>query len=165
MSDEDQRAVLRGDDEEDRISEYDVSEHEKTLLVLDDDPGVLRLVSRILTRRGHTILSASSAEGALAIGDSSCRIDLLLADMVMPSMLGSEVAARLKRTRPGMRVILMSGKVDCSPMTVQAGEDWVFLEKPFKAAALIDCVHAELEQPNVSEAVIQTMIDAQAKAR
>ena len=134
------------------MSEYDVSEHEKTILVLDDDPGVLRLVSRILTRR-HTILSASSAEDALAIGDSSCRIDLLLADMVMPSMLGSEVAARLKTTRPGMRVILMSGKVDGSPMTVQAGNEWVFLEKPFKPAALIDCVHSELEKMVVQSTV------------
>ena len=135
------------------MSEYDVSEDEKTILVLDDDPGVLRLISRILTRRGHTILSASSAEDALAIGDNSCRIDLLLADMVMPGMLGSEVAARLKTTRPGMRVILMSGKVDGSPMTVQAGNEWVFLEKPFKPAALIDCVHSELEKMVVQSTV------------
>ena len=52
-----------------------------------------------------------------------------------------------------MRVILMSGKVDGLPMTVQAGNEWVFLEKPFNPAALIDCVHSELEKMVVQNTV------------
>jgi CheY-like chemotaxis protein len=133
-----------------------VSESGKTILVVDDEPEVLRLVERILVRGGHKVLTAASSIEALAIATHPRRIDLLLSDVFLPcdhhcdgkGMLGPELAATLKQARPDMRVILISGETG---KALAAGE-WKFLEKPFRNADLLDLVHQELSRPSVQGA-------------
>ena len=80
------------------------------ILVVDDEPAVNRLVTRYLTHLGYKVLDARSAEAALAIvRRQEPRIDLVLSDVVMPGVGGTELAATLLATAPGPSVILMTG--------------------------------------------------------
>lgn len=128
-----------------------------TILVVDDNKPILQLVRTILTEgdcqlgtecgahrlRDDEVLTADSAEEGLRIGEDLSRpIHLLLADVVMPGMLGNQLAARLRELRPQMRVILMSGTPD--GLDVLHDGQWASLEKPFLAAALLERVRVEL---------------------
>jgi CheY-like chemotaxis protein len=142
------RAFLRGDAPEGSLSQA-------TILVVEDDQFVLKLVKQILTngecaaencshKPDYEVLTARSAAEGLRIGLEFPRpIHLLLADVVMEGMLGTEVAERIKEQRPAMRVILMSGYLEGELKVLQGG--WKFLRKPFVAEALLDRVRAALE--------------------
>jgi CheY-like chemotaxis protein len=81
-----------------------------TVLLVEDSDAVRDLVAFMLESGGLTVLQASGGEEALALarrGDAP--IDLLLTDIVMPSMSGVELADRLERERPGMRILFMTG--------------------------------------------------------
>ncbi len=78
--------------------------------VVEDEQSLRDMVCRILARNGYQTCAATTASDALRLaGDLAQPIDLLLTDLVMPEMLGNEVAARLCATRPGTRVLYMSG--------------------------------------------------------
>ena len=80
------------------------------ILVVDDEPAVNRLVTRYLTHLGYKVLDAPSAETALAIvRRQEPRVDLVLSDVVMPGVSGTELAATLLSRAPGPSVILMTG--------------------------------------------------------
>jgi PAS domain S-box-containing protein len=85
----------------------------ETILLVEDEPAVRALVRDILTGYGYTVLEAASGAEALAFfeGDGS-RIDLLLTDVVMPSMSGKTLAGRLTAARPDLDVLFMSGYTD-----------------------------------------------------
>ena len=82
----------------------------EVVLVVEDEPDVRRMAERILTKGGYSVISTSGGEEALEI----CRradqpIDLLLTDVIMPGMLGTELVEQIKRLRPELGVIFMSG--------------------------------------------------------
>jgi hypothetical protein len=114
---------------------------------VDDNQQVLDLVVRILRNGGeHEVLRAASPAEALQIGaEYHGIIHLLIADVVMPDMLGPEVAQRLRETRPMMRVILMSGDPAGNGARVLDAEgSWQFLGKPLSASVLKARVAAAL---------------------
>jgi DNA-binding response OmpR family regulator len=114
------------------------------ILIVEDDPPIMRLVKSILAESHYEVLCATSAEEGLRIAvERKGSIDLLLADVILPGMLGTELAAKLKKTRPAMRVILMSGKSRGSLAVLQGG--WQFLAKPFMRSELLERIRAELE--------------------
>jgi len=81
-----------------------------TVLLVEDSDLVRDVVSKFLEGGGFTVLQASGGEEALALarrGDAP--IDLLLTDIVMPSMSGLELADRVERERPGVRILFMTG--------------------------------------------------------
>ena len=81
-----------------------------TVLLVEDSDVVRDLVANMLEGGGLTVLQASGGEEAMALarrGDAP--IDLLLTDIVMPGMSGVELADRLERERPGMRILFMTG--------------------------------------------------------
>ena len=81
-----------------------------TVLLVEDSDLVRDVVANMLESDGLTVLQASGGEEALALarrGDAP--IDLLLTDIVMPEMSGVELADRLERERPGMRILFMTG--------------------------------------------------------
>jgi two-component system, cell cycle sensor histidine kinase and response regulator CckA len=81
-----------------------------TVLVVDDEAGVVTLVSRILASEGYELLTAMSGGRALEIVTTSGRsIDLLLSDLHMPDMTGRELATRLREVQPGMNVLYFTG--------------------------------------------------------
>ena len=118
-----------------------------TVLLVDDDESVRRLISRYLSLSGFSVLAAESGSKAMTIWqEHKNSIDLLLADMVMPGINGLELAAQLRAEQPGLRTLFTSG-YDAGI----AGEDGVlhegmhFLQKPYRPEQLVAAVHAALE--------------------
>jgi len=110
------------------------SSEKKTILVVDDDPKILSLVSALLTGGDYSILIATS--GSMGLRQSrefKGRIDLLLSDFQMPGMSGIDLATEMTTERPELKVLLMSGFPE--GMLV-LNEGWHFLAKPFVASQL-----------------------------
>ena len=111
----------------------------ETILVVEDDPDILTLVQTILEGAGFEVLAASSVENATRVEAQFARtIHLLLSDVMMPDMCGPDLADTLKRRRPEMRVMLMSGYADGAMLVLNHG--WHFIQKPFLPSALLDTV-------------------------
>lgn len=114
----------------------------RTVLVVEDQPPVRRVVAQILRLQGHTVLEAGDAAEALAVAAAHPRtIDLLLTDIVMPGMRGPELARRLRDDHRGLAVLYMSGYFSGEAAT-EAGEtpQPPMLRKPFTAEALAQAV-------------------------
>jgi PAS domain S-box-containing protein len=110
----------------------------ETILLVEDEPGIRRLMQRVLEDRGYRVLAADSALHAMALAESSSGdIDLLLSDVIMPDTSGPELAQRIVRFRPAIRVLYVSG----FPNRLGLGRGAVssraaFLAKPFAPHAL-----------------------------
>jgi two-component system cell cycle sensor histidine kinase/response regulator CckA len=103
-----------------------------TLLVVDDDEGVLRLVCELLERDGHDVIRARGGSEALALARTHGQeIRVLLTDIGMPGIGGCELAEAVVRLYPHIRVIYMTG---FSEKQFERGT--VVLRKPFRPAAL-----------------------------
>ncbi len=117
-----------------------------TILVVEDEAAILQLTNLILQKAGYTVLLAKSpAEAELIAGGHPEPIDLLMTDVVMPGMRGPELAERVLRKRPDLRVLYMSGYTDDAIAHhgfVDAG--MAFLQKPFTPLGLIKKVHEAL---------------------
>ena len=111
------------------------------VVLLVEDQHDLRLVIRsFLEDMGHHVIAAADAEAVLASMADTERVDLLLTDVVLPSMSGPDLAIYLREEVPDLPVVFMSGFMD-HPLVNQvreAGEP--FLTKPFTRAALGDAV-------------------------
>jgi PAS domain S-box-containing protein len=117
-----------------------------TVLVVEDERAVRAVVCRALERAGYTVLEAPGPDDALALALSAGRIDVLVTDVVMPGMSGTALAARLVASRPGMRVVFISGYTEDA--TIRSGalpRGQTFLPKPFDGAAITASVRAALE--------------------
>jgi len=81
-----------------------------TILLVEDSDVVRDVVARMLENGGFTVLQASGGEAALALARRrDAPIDLLLTDIVMPEVSGVDLADRMERERPGMRILFMTG--------------------------------------------------------
>jgi len=119
----------------------------ETLLVAEDEAALRDVAGRILSRAGYRVLVADSGPQALELAARhEGTIHLLLSDVVMPGMLGKELAERLTAARPETPVLFMSGyaqPVLASQGTLEPGV--VLLEKPFTAADLLGAVRRRLD--------------------
>ena len=80
-----------------------------SILVVDDDPAVLRLVERVLRRAGADVTIVGSGRAALrAIADGASKPSLLLTAIDMPAMSGIELSARVTALRPGVEIVMMT---------------------------------------------------------
>ncbi len=120
----------------------------ETVLVVEDNEMVRSLAGRVLRRQGYTLLEAGSGEEALRLAaQHSGPIHLLLTDVVMPQMSGRDLANRLCRERPGLRVLYMSGYTDnviAHHGVLEPGTP--LIQKPFTPQALAQKVRAVLDQ-------------------
>jgi CheY-like chemotaxis protein len=80
----------------------------RIILCIDDDEAILRYEKALLERSGYAVLTAASAEQGLRLA-TMCNCDAVLVDYEMPGMNGDEVALAIKRLRPDLMVILLSG--------------------------------------------------------
>lgn len=111
----------------------DLKKPEKTILVVDDDPETLEVVSAVL-RGKYKVLTANGGDQALQRSrDCKEAIDLLLTDFSMAGMTGIELATKITLARPTIKVLLMSGFT--GGMLV-LNEGWHFLPKPFISSQL-----------------------------
>ena len=119
----------------------------ETVLLVEDEPGVRRLVNETLRLHGYTVLEARHGIEALLTGAKHAGpIHLLLTDVVMPQMSGPEVAEKLATVRPDVKVLYMSGYPD-HPAFSKGGIDTEhsFLQKPFTPSTLAQKVREVLD--------------------
>jgi signal transduction histidine kinase/CheY-like chemotaxis protein len=119
----------------------------ETILLVEDEPSLKDLATRILTRNGYHVRAASTAAQAPGIAaETGQPIDLLLTDVVMPEMLGNEVARRVRAVRPALPVLYMSGYAQPILDTHGALADQIdLLEKPFSEATLLTRVRRAID--------------------
>lgn len=114
----------------------------KTVLVVDDEPSVLRVASKVLRRDGYEILEALGGEEALRVADEyTGTIDLLLTDVVMPGLGGRELGERFRELHPGTALLFMSGYTEDEVLLQGIRVAEVnYISKPFTVAGLRDKV-------------------------
>jgi len=121
---------------------------DERILLVEDDDGVRALVQELLEQQGYELLVAKNARDALGIVERDREpIDLLVTDVVMPSMSGPELAQRLMPRYPEMRILFISGYTDS--FISQHGLErtsQVVLQKPFDAHILAEKVREVLDQ-------------------
>ncbi len=111
---------------------------EQTILLVEDEPTVLRSARRVLKRLGFEVLEASDARSALSLLSSTEKhIDLLLTDVVLPRMNGRELAERVRVDRPDLKILFMSGYTgDVLAERSSLPASMPFLQKPFTPTTL-----------------------------
>jgi PAS domain S-box-containing protein len=119
----------------------------ETVLVCDDDDNVRRLLVDVLGLRAYRILQARNGQEALdVVARHDGTIHLLVTDLVMPGLAGTALAAELRRRRPALRVLYVSGYAeDAWLLSGPLGPDTQFLAKPFLPGDLTQAVKAMLE--------------------
>ena len=110
----------------------------ETILLVEDDPQVRSLTRTMLARLGYRVLEAESADEALSITSKyEGPLDLVLTDLVMPRMSGTDLARQMQTARPAIRVLYMSGYTDFGVINQAVlTADTPFIQKPFTAAML-----------------------------
>lgn len=94
----------------------------KVILLVDDNEFILSTRRFLLTNKGYRVISTQNPVEALEVLEAAmpCSIDLLLTDLVMPQMDGSELARRSKQIRPEIPVLIISGTVICYERALNA---------------------------------------------
>jgi hypothetical protein len=122
----------------------------ETILVVDDDESVLASVVEILKRAKFQVLSADSAVNAIKLAkETKGRIDLLLSDVDMVPLSGPDLGEKLKKARPDLHVMLMSGGAKGNLLVLNYG--WAFIQKPLVPAKLVQMVTDVLHSRNRSQ--------------
>ena len=117
----------------------------ETLLLVEDDAAVRRVTALILEDAGYHVLAASSPAHARALWSAqAAKIALLITDEVMPGGRGSELVVELRRARPGLRALCMTGYSDSIGAGTQVA-DLPMLQKPFEAGVLLRRVRELLD--------------------
>jgi len=118
-----------------------------TILLVEDEPAILRLAKRTLENLGYVVLAALTPGEALRAAEAfDAKIDLLLTDVVMPEMTGRELADHLQARYPQIRRLFMSGyTADVIAYHGVVDPHVHFLEKPFTIRTLADQVRAALD--------------------
>ncbi len=106
----------------------------ETILLVEDEPAILKVTGRILERHGYTILAANSAEEAIRMAERhDGQIHLLITDVVMPEMNGLDLAGKLVSLYPNLRLLFMSGHTaDIIAHEGMLDEGVHFIQKPFR---------------------------------
>ncbi len=118
------------------------------ILVVEDEPGVRKITERILRGAGYEVTGTDRGAEALEMcGEGAQAIDLLLTDVVMPEVLGTELVVAARASRPELRVLFMSGYSHevLAPEALAGQSDSSFIEKPFNAGELLRAVRGLLD--------------------
>jgi two-component system cell cycle sensor histidine kinase/response regulator CckA len=122
------------------------SQSASTILVVDDDHGVLSLLEFALQGAGYSVLSADGGRQAIRIfEDRSDQVHLLLTDVIMPDLTGPVVAERLRQRQPDLQVLFMSGFHDAELVQrFVTDKGFNLLPKPFTVESLLRSVENSL---------------------
>jgi DNA-binding NtrC family response regulator len=124
-------------------------EGSETILLVEDDESLLRVLSVILHNSGYEVLTARDGEEGLAAAQSALQeIDLLVSDMEMPKISGLTLLEKIRGTRPELPVIFISGYT----AEVLAGKNLpvratFFLKKPFSLDEILEMIRGILDRP------------------
>jgi PAS domain S-box-containing protein len=121
----------------------------ETILLVEDENGIRALTKTFLEQQGYTVLAATNGREALALAEGySELIHLLVTDVIMPGMRGTELAAHLRSHRPDMQVLYVSGY----PEEEISDPDAAFLQKPFPMEELGFKIRLLLDKDQASAA-------------
>lgn len=124
----------------------------KSILLVDDEPMVLKMTKSILESQGYQVAAFVSAQQALEAA-MAADFDLLLTDISMPEMHGCALAKRIQQHRPNIAIVFMSGFLNDNDSTeVAVGVDAHFLQKPFAMTALFETICASLDDARAAVA-------------
>lgn len=115
----------------------------KTVLLVDDEPVVLKLATLALQRGSYRVLACGDPLEGLSVFENTLHeVDLLVTDVVMPEMDGTELAERAVALKPGLPVLFISGIVNERDIVTRGAPKirFSFLRKPFQASALVEKV-------------------------
>jgi len=123
----------------------------ETVLLADDEAAIREVATRVLTRQGYRVLAAADGPAAIDLAKHHVgQIDLLLTDVIMPGMLGKEVAERVSELIPAIRVVFMSGYAQSLLASDGSIDDGVtLLEKPFTPTVLFETLHVALRDSTI----------------
>jgi two-component system, cell cycle sensor histidine kinase and response regulator CckA len=118
----------------------------ETILVAEDEDGVRTVINEMLRQQGYNVTMAPGGAEALELARTMPKMDLLISDVIMPGMSGPELASHLRKLRPDLRVLYVSGYTD----SAIADEDELdantaFLNKPFTPDQLVSKVREVLD--------------------
>jgi CheY-like chemotaxis protein len=119
----------------------------ETILLVEDEESVRKLILNLLTEQGYTVLEASNGIEALNIAQqASDKIHLLLTDVVMPGISGVQVANKVASLNPAIRTIYMSGYTELAAGHHEIlRQQHLLLQKPFTQHSLVQKVREALE--------------------
>ncbi|HYP07225.1 MAG TPA: response regulator [Bryobacteraceae bacterium] len=126
------------------------TEAKARILIVDDEPDLVKLLQSYLKRLGYSVDTSHDAEEALALVDQTGQTyDLLVADVTLPRMSGKELALKMTAASPNLKVLLTSGypvAVDSMPESLRyrLGS----LDKPFLPNMLVKSIEELLQRPN-----------------
>lgn len=113
------------------------------VLVVDDDPFVLRIVAMVLQRAGYETVTASGPLQAIEIVAVGGGFDLVVSDVIMPVMCGPELASQIRLISPSSNIMLMTG---CASEGLLP-RGFHFIGKPFSPTDLLRTVEGALQAP------------------
>jgi len=121
----------------------------ETVLLVEDEEALRDLAREVLEGHGYRVLTGRHGGEALLVAEQhGGPLDLVVTDMVMPQVSGVELARRLRRTQPGVRVLYMSGYADAALAVQEAlAPDARFVQKPFPPDTLLRVVREALDAP------------------
>jgi DNA-binding response OmpR family regulator len=120
--------------------------HQPTILVADDEPLLRNLIARLMQKDGYFVLSAADGHEALELSRNyPGTIDLVVTDVNMPRMNGTDLCGHLMEERPGIKMLIMSG-ADVRKIVSQ-NANLPFLPKPFDGQMIRARVRAILAAP------------------
>jgi CheY-like chemotaxis protein len=126
----------------------DVKSGRETVLIVEDEAAILNLAKKYLEQNGYTVLAARNPMEAIGIAhDYDGEIDLLLSDVIMPGMDGSQLMEKLGNIMPTIRTMFMSGY--SANVIEQRGildKDIEFIEKPFTMRSLVHRIRRFLDR-------------------
>jgi len=112
-----------------------------SVLIVDDEPSVVRFVARVLSEQGYTTVTAPDGPEAIAAAEQHGAFDLMVTDLMMPQMTGDELARRLRSSHPEMKVLYLTGFSDqLFKEKVSLWADEAFLDKPCSMKGLLEAV-------------------------
>jgi two-component system cell cycle sensor histidine kinase/response regulator CckA len=113
---------------------------EGSILLVDDDKDVREFLGQVLLTEGYSVIQASSGHQAWErFVQNQDDFDLVITDIVMPGLLGSDLAARILEIKPFMKFLFISGNAP-PKSTLEMIEGKNFLSKPFKVSELFDAI-------------------------
>ena len=121
------------------------------VLLVEDEDMVRAVAERALARAGYQVIACSGGEEGLAATDAGAEFDIVVSDVVMPGMDGPAMVRAIRKARPGIPVLFMSGYAEESLRKDIDIPDMHFIAKPFSVAAISDKVGTVMREARAAE--------------
>lgn len=145
LDEKDVAAITERNEAKTRVQKADLTGHGRVLLVEDEDV-VRSFAVRALTRQGYEVLEASDGLEALEVmAEHDGNVDIVVSDVVMPGMDGPTMLKEMRKTRPDLKIIFVSGYPNEAFQQALGEETFAFLPKPFSLPQLAAKVKEQLE--------------------